>query len=231
MTAKFLTMFRWDVTLQGRQGFYYAALVVTVLWCVVLLQLPLNGRLFLLPLVIFVDLSIFGFYFMAGLLYLEKGEGILEALAGTPLPRLTYLFSKVASLTLLATLIVVAVVLVTYGVAINWLALLAGVVLNSVILILIGFILAVRYRAISEFFIPSAIYLLPTQLPLLDYLGLWDGWPLYLIPTQATMLLIQAVFVPIAPWQYIYAFGYLFVTAVVVTRWALRAFDRFVAQA
>jgi fluoroquinolone transport system permease protein len=230
MTAKFLSIFRWDVTLQGRQGFYYAALMVTVLWCVVLLQLPPDGRLFLLPLIIFLDLSIFGFYFMAGLLYLEKGEGVLEALVVTPLPRLTYLLSKVASLTLLAMLIVVAVVLVAYGPAINWLVLLSGVVLNSGVLILIGFILAVRYRTISEFLIPSAIYLLPTQLPLLDYLGLWEGWPLYLIPTQATMLLIQAVFVPIAPWQYIYAFGYLIVTAVVVTWLALRAFDRFIAR-
>jgi len=224
------TIFRWDVTLQGRQGFYYAALVVTVLWCVVMLQLPQEGRRVLLPLIIFIDLSIFGFYFMAGLLYLEKGEGILEALVVTPLPRLTYLLSKVASLTLLAGLIVVAVVLVTYGLAINWLVLLSGVVLNSGILILIGFILAVRYRAISEFFIPSVIYLIPSQLPLLDYLGIWEGWPIYLMPTQATMLLIQAVFVPIAPWQYVYAFSYLIVVAIVVMWWALRAFDRFVAR-
>lgn len=224
------TILRWDVTLQGRQGFYYAALVVTVLWCVVMLQLPPNGRAVLLPLIIFIDLSIFGFYFMAGLLYLEKGEGILEALVVTPLPRITYLLSKVISLTLLAVLIVVAVVLVTYGPAINWLVLVAGVVLNSGIMILVGFILAVRYRAISEFFIPSVIYLIPTQLPLLDYLGIWEGWPIYLVPTQATMLLIQAVFIPIAPWQYVYAISYLIVVAVVVMWWALRAFDRFIAR-
>lgn len=225
------TILRWDITLQGRQGFYYAALVVTAVWCVALLQFPPNVRLLLLPLAIFIDLSVFGFYFMAGLVYLEKGERVLEALVVTPLPRLAYLLSKVASLTLLAVLIVIAVVLVVHGPAINWLVLLAGVVLNSGILILLGFILAVRYRAISEFFIPSVVYMLPTQLPLLDYLGIWEHWLLYLLPTQATMLLIQAVFVPIAPWQYVYAFGYLTVVAVGVTWWALRAFDRFIAQA
>lgn len=221
----------WDVRSQLRQGLYVAAGVVIVIWTALFWQLPASGVGWLLPFAVFMDLSVFGFYFMAAILYLEKGDGVLEALVVTPLRRGEYLAAKLVSLTLLAVVATVVVVGLSYRGPVNWLMLLMGVVMNSWVMVLTGFVVAARYNGISEFLIPSMIWMVPTQLPLLDFFGIWQSPLIYVIPTQPTMLLIAGAFAPIAPWQLVYAVAYLVVAALVVTWLALRTFDRFVVQA
>jgi fluoroquinolone transport system permease protein len=228
--SRLLAALRWDVRIQFRQGFYYAALFVIALWVLLLSQLPGAASMLFLPFIIFFDLSVFGFYFMAGTLFLEKGEGVLEALVVTPLRTREYLLSKTLSLTVLALLVSIVVVLLVHGPVLNWLSLLAGVALNSWFLILAGFIVAARYDAVNEFLIPSILYVVPTQLPALWYFGIWDHWLLYLVPTMPAMLLIAGAFEPIAPWQILYSLVYLSAACLVVTYWAERAFRRFVVR-
>jgi fluoroquinolone transport system permease protein len=228
--SRLLSTLNWDLRIQFRQGFYYAALFVILLWVLLLSQLPDAVVALFLPYIIFFDLSVFGFYFMAGMLFLEKGEGVLEALVVTPLRRREYLISKALSLTLLAVVVSAVVVLLVYGLAINWLLFVPGVALNSWLLVLFGFVLAARYDAVNEFLIPSVLYVAPSQLPALWYFGIWESWLLYLVPTMPAMLLIAGSFEPIAPWQILYALIYLSAACVGVTIWAERAFDRFVVR-
>lgn len=220
----------WDVRLQFRQGLYFAALFVIVLWWAILSFLPQAARELFVPFAVFMDLSVFGLYFMAGMLYLERGERVLEALVVTPMPRYGYLLAKVISLTVLAMVISALMVLAVYGPGVRWGILLSGVALNSWLLILIGFILAARYEGISEFLIPSMVFMAPSQLPLLYYFGIWDHWLLYLVPTQPAMLLIEAAFRTPGPGVLAYSFGYLSVAVVVVTIWAMRVYARFVVR-
>ena len=58
---------------------------------------------------LFIDVSIFGFFFMGGMLYLEKDDGVLEALVATPLRTNDYLLTKIISLTLLSIVVSVAI--------------------------------------------------------------------------------------------------------------------------
>ena len=83
--SRLISTVRWDLRIQFRQGLYYAALFVIALWALVLSQLSETLVTLFLPYIIFFDLSVFGFYFMAGILFLEKGEGVLQALVVTPL--------------------------------------------------------------------------------------------------------------------------------------------------
>ncbi len=225
---RILPLAAWEVRIQFRQGIYYAAAFVVVVMAVVLAQLPRAAVELLAPVMIFMDLSVIGVYFMAGMLYLERQEGSIQALITSPLEPSQYLAVKVLSLTLLAVLSTAGVVLIAYGPGANWLPLLIGVALNSWMMTLYGFWLAARYASISEFVAPSLLYFVPTQLPLLAHFGIWMGWPLYLVPTQATMLLIEAGFRPIAPWQWGYAVVYLALAGAVTWRMARRAFDCFV---
>lgn len=221
---------RWDLVNQYRQGFYIAAAFVVLLWAVVLWNIPPVASGLLLPFIIFFDLSVFGFYFMAGMLFLEKGDGVLQALVVTPMRSWEYLISKSATLALLAVVVSVGVVLLVHGPAVNWLLLIPGVALNSWLLVLVGFVLAVRYDAVNEFLIPSVFYMIPSQLPALHYFGIWDSPLLYLVPTMPSMLLLEGAFAPIAGWQIVYAFVYLLVACMAVTWWAQRAFARFVVR-
>ena len=76
---------RLDLWLQLKNGFYYAVAFVLVCWFVLLTQLPEIDWGYLLPSVVFGNLVAVNFYFVAGLVLLEKGEGTLEAQVVTPL--------------------------------------------------------------------------------------------------------------------------------------------------
>lgn len=243
--TRLLSTLQWDVRSQVRQGIYLATLVVIGIWVATLAALPREAVAWLLPFAIFMDLSVFGLYFMADILYLEKSDGVLNAIVVTPLRRSEYLLAKLASLALLAVLATVIVVLaatlevdsmafgaVSMGAArqVNWLWLLIGVVMNSWLMVLIGFLLAVRYNNISEFLIPSLVFMMPSQLPLLDYFGIWTHWLIYLVPTQPTMILIEAGLRPVPTWQVVYALIYLAGAGALVWWLALAAFDRFVIR-
>jgi hypothetical protein len=95
---------------------------------------------------------------------------------------------------------------------------------------LASFVLAVRYDAINEFLIPAIWLLGAAQVPLVDSFGIWSGWPLYLLPFQASLLLVRGAFEPLAAWQWAYALAYVGVCIVLSFLWALRAFDRFVVR-
>lgn len=230
-SQRMLSTIAWDVRLQFRQGLYYAGIFVIVVWLVVMSLLTPEFRALFLPFAIFMDLSVFGFYFMAGMLFLERGERVLEALVVTPMPRYGYLLAKITSLTVLSIVLSAVLVLLLHGPRLNWLLFILGVGLNSWLLTLIGFILAARYNGISDFIIPSIVYMIPSQLPLLYYFGIWDHWLLYLVPTQPAMLLIEGAFTPLAGWQIAYSVLYLGAAAAAVTPWAFRVYDRFIVRA
>lgn len=228
--SRFLSALVWEWRLQWRHGLFYAAAFVVLVWGIVLRQLPADLVGYVLAPVLYIDLSIFGFYFMAGLLYLEKGEGVLQALVVTPLRGREYLAAKLASLTTLGVLVSLCVTALVRAPTVNWLWLAAAVAINSLFFILMGFVLAVRYDAISEFFVPSMWFLALAQLPFLDFYAVWQGWPLYLAPFQAAMLLVRGAFEPLALWQWVYALTYVLGGIAVALWWAGRAFERFVVR-
>ena len=72
------------------------------------------------PPVILENLVVNSFYFMAGLVLLEKREGTLEAQIVTPLKTGEYLLSKAISLGLLSVLESFLIILVISGTGFNW---------------------------------------------------------------------------------------------------------------
>ncbi len=227
---RLLSALRWEVLVQFRQNIFYAALFVTVLWSAVLFQVPDAGIVPVLVSVLFLDLSIFGFFFMAALYYLEKGDRVLEGLVVTPLRVAEYLTAKIGVLTALSVLVGAVVTLVVYGFSINWGWYLLAVVGMSVPISLLGFVLAARYNGINEFLVPGVFFLLVMQLPLLGYLGIWDNPLLYLVPSQPGMILLEAAFSAVPLWEIGYALLYLAALILVGWRWAEQTFVRVIAR-
>ena len=221
---------QWDWRLQWRQGIMVVAALLLLVWGALFSQVDSAFLPYLLPPVLYLDLSIFGFYFMAGLLYLEKADGVLAALVVTPMRRWHSLVAKIVTLSLLGLLMSILFVGVLHRESVNWAALLIGVLLNSVLFVLASFLLAVRYDAINEFLIPSICVLALAQVPFVDFYGLWSGWPLYLLPFQSSLLLIRGAFEPLAVWQWLYALGYVLLCIGVGFWWSLRVFEHFVVR-
>lgn len=220
-----------DIRLQARNGFYYAAGFVAFFWMLMLSQMPVANLGWLMPVFVLSNLLINTFYFIAGLVLLEKGEGTLLAQSVTPLRSWEYLAAKAITLTLLSLLENLLIVGVGYGLAFDLLPLLAGIVLAATIFVLTGFIVVSRYDSINEYLFPFFFYTLAFIPPFLDYLGLWQSWLVYLHPVQAPLLLAKAAFVPIAPWQWLYGLLYAGLWLGLLFAWSRRAFAQFVMMA
>ena len=223
-----LSTFRWDVRLQFRNGFYYVSAFVAAFIVLGLRQLPQVDLSYWWPPLILGNLTVNAFYFMAGLVLLEKGEGTLEAQIVTPLRTGEYLGSKVLSLGLLSLFETFAMVVLVSGVGFSWPLLAAGVLLLIALLALYGFIVVARYDSITEFLLPSIVWTLGLSLPLLYYFNLWRSWLLFLHPLQAPLVLIQAAFGPVPAWQILYGVLYGLLWTGIAYYFTQRAFYRFV---
>lgn len=219
---------RIDIRLQYRNGFYFAAAFVAIISVFVLRWLALSNLGYLLPALVFSNLLINTFYFISGLILLEKGEGTLEAQIITPMRSWEYLASKVITLSLLAIMENFFIVIFAFGFNFDFFLLAIGLLLVSIIYCLFGFIVVIRYESINEFLFPSFIYTLVLPLPMLYYFEIWQHAVYYLHPVFAPFLLLAAAFQPIEIWQGIYGLLYSFLWIGILFYFSQRAFYRFV---
>ena len=219
---------RLDLRLQWRNGFHYVVAFVLACWFVLLTRLPAIDWGYVLPAVVFGNLVMVNFYFIAGLVLLEKGEGTLEAQVVTPLADWEYLASKTGTLTALSLVEQVVIVWSAHGGGFAVGPLVAGIVLAAVLYTLVGFLLIARYRSINEYMFPSVLFTAVLSLPMLHYFGLWDTWLLHLHPFTAPLVLLAGAFRPIPPWHWAYGVLYSAAWIGVLLVAARRTFDRFI---
>lgn len=225
---RLLSAARWDVSLQFRNGFYFVSAFTAVVMIVLLKQFPGVDFGYWWPAIITGNLTVNSFYFMAGIVLLEKSEGTLEAQIVTPLRPWEILGSKVLTLGLLALFETLAMVVILQGVNFNWFLLVTGIVLYIAMLSLYGFIVVARYDSISEFLLPSAVWTMGFSLPLLYYFDIWRSWVMFLHPLQGIFVLLQAAFAFVSAGQIVYGIVYSILWTGIFMWLSLRTFRRFV---
>lgn len=221
---------RLELTLQLRQRFLHAAVFSGLIWLAVLLPMPAGLRPVAEPYVLVGDVSIIGFFFIAGTVFFEKQERTLGAVISTPLRFWEYLSAKLALLVLISLFVAVVVATVTHGLAYDVAPLVVGVVLGTLLMLLIGFTTSLPFASISDWFLAATIPLAVMTLPVLNYSAVWPNPLLYVIPTQGPLLLFGAAFEQVAlqPWQIGYAVLYPMVCVAGLCRAAKAMFDRYV---
>jgi fluoroquinolone transport system permease protein len=220
-----------DVRLQIRNGFYYAAAFVAFFWTFALSRIPPDRLTLWMPVFILSNLLINTFYFMAGLVLLEKAEGTLMAQSVTPLRSWEYLVSKVATLAFVSICEGFVIVLFGYGTGFEPMALLLGVISSAVIFAFVGFLVVIRYDSINEFLFPSFLFTMLFVPPFLSYFGLIGSRLIYLHPLQGSLLLTQAAFERIENWQWLYSLVYSILWIGIVFVLSRHRFERFVIAA
>jgi fluoroquinolone transport system permease protein len=225
---RLLNTLRCDMRLQYRNGFYYAAALVAVIAAILLSQIRQSELQLLLPAFVFTNILINTFYFISGLVLLEKGEGTLESLIVTPLRHGEYLWSKILTLVTLSEIETFAIVFVVYGLNFSWLWLAAGTGLLGALYALLGFIFVARYDTINEFLFPSFLITLLLSIPQLGYFQLLQSPFFYLHPLQAPLILLEAAFRSVSAWQLVYGITYSLLWIGISFTAAQRAFYRFV---
>jgi fluoroquinolone transport system permease protein len=196
-----------DIQLQARNGFYTISLFIIALWSGLISILPHFDTQQILPILVFTNLIITTFYFISGLVLLEKNEGSIYAQIVTPLRLNEYLFSKLLTLSILACVENLAVVLLLQGFDVNFLSLITGVLLASMLFAVFGFIFIVRYDNINAFLMPSVAFMFLISLPVLPLLGIGQTWMFYVHPLNGPLLLIKGGFGSLRLWDIFYAVG------------------------
>lgn len=186
-------MLRWDFTMQLRHGFWVAAVFALLPWLAVLLSVSQSQATIILPALIFLDISIAGTLFMAGVYFFEKREGSLFALAVSPIETWQWLISKLVSLMVMGTAMCVALVVVKKGLDAPWGPLLVACVGVNVLFILFGFMLAAGSEQFTGFFVRWVPFFALMEVPCLSFFGI--SHPLFwLFPTQPALVLLRGAF-------------------------------------
>src|SRR5690554_1144750 len=152
--------FRADIRFQFKQGFYLVYVVLTFIYMIILAKFPLDWKELAVPLVVFSDPSMVGFFFIGAIVMLEKVQGVLKYVTVTFLRSIEYLLAKVLSLTILAITAATMIVPVTYHEPLNWFILIVGIALTSSFFVLYGFIAAADCTTMNQYFIKMIPYML-----------------------------------------------------------------------
>jgi len=237
--SRLVAAMKTDVTVQVRNNLYAIGVSVGALIAVAISQLANPARLSAaIPAAILLLGGGSTMLYVAGMMIFEKEEGTLHAVIVSPLRTSEYLWSKILTLTALATLesaviIVGALLIMSRSAAVAWPnipLLLLGIIAIGVLFTLIGIVLVVRYNKITDFLVPMTALTSLLQIPFLHFWGVVEHPAFLLIPTSAPTMLMQGAFVPLTPWEWFYAIGYTTVLLVGLTAWAYRAFETHVVM-
>jgi fluoroquinolone transport system permease protein len=225
---RLLASLKYDIAFQFRHGFYYAYLFISVLYILILKNLPAGVRPTVTTLVIFTDTAVLGFFFIGGIILLEKAQNTLESLFVTPLRLGEYFMSKVISLTLIALLMSSVIMVLVNGIPPYPLPFVLGVLLSSIFYTLLGFILSARARTLNEYFVSALLCTFIVGLPVVDFLALYQNPLFYVLPTQASLLLIHGAFQSVSFLGIVYGILNLTVWSILAYIWARRRFTTYV---
>lgn len=204
------TMLKWDVILQSRYKIIHLSILSVIVYYMSLVAIPSLNTTEFKTLYLIMDPTLIGIMFVGALVLFEKTENTLQALTVTPMETRTYFLSKIISLTILSVVSGFLFVFLSHGIDFHYFYMIAGIVLTSIFLILLGFLLVARCRSINEYLALMMIaFLLLFVPPLIDLSGIYENVVFYLWPSQASFLLFNGVFGAISLYDTIYALAYL----------------------
>lgn len=188
-----LKALKWDFYLQKKYNILLIALIISILysvcWRIIGGDLP-NKVLIVL---IFSDPAMLGFLFIGVLLLKDKGNNTLQVFNVSPLSTQQYILSKTISLTIIAIICTLIISIVAFGIGVNFFFFVLGVILSSSLFIFIGFIAVSMVKSFNEYVFVLPFFMLPLCVPFLNYFGVTNSKLLYLIPTQASLILLDTI--------------------------------------
>ena len=227
---KLLLALRGDLLRQWRYNLIVTALVVTILYALILIPMRQNQMDKAMLFLIFSDPVALGMLFIGALILFERSDRTLEALVVTPLKAWQYLWAKAISLSLLGVFCSLVMLIVGFGwnIPVAWFII--GVGLSSLIFVFLGFIIVASCTSFYQYMLKMGISLIPVALPLLNFIELTDTRLWYIIPTQATLILMETVVKFPSIGDLVYSVLYLLIWCFGSFYFALRAFNRYLSR-
>lgn len=160
----FPKLFLGDVKFQRRYGFYLLYAAVTLLYLIVLFQLPSDWKETAGGMLLFTDPTVLGLIFSGAIVQLEIAERTFDSLAIAPIKPSWYVASKALSLAMLSSACAILIGAFAFPLArLPWV--IAAVFLGSMVFTMIGLILAFQTRSLNRFFFTVILIMLVAMLP------------------------------------------------------------------
>lgn len=205
-----------DLLFQFKQGFYFVYLVLLLLYLVLLEQFPADTVKIILPILIYIDPSVLGLFFIGGIVLLEKQQGILSLLHISPLKVSEYLFSKLLTLSFISLLVGVLLSLTSYQGKTDFLILIIGIIVSSVFYTMIGLLVSTKARNVNGYFISIIPWMLLLVIPCFLLLLPRQMFLFNLIPAVAGLKLVFAAFSTVPTYEIIFNVSYMIVLDVLL---------------
>ena len=190
-----------EILLQWRQGFWLIYFIVSIIYVIILLNIPRENRMVVSLIMILSDTTMLGVMFVGALVLLEKQQNVIQAFFVTPLKPSQYIWSKTLSLSLIAFSMSILIYLPVAHFSGYTLLILLTTAITAGIFAMLGLGISARLRGINDYFgvLMGASMLI--ALPIIPYL-LWDQHPVLLcLPYIASLDLMLGAFDPIPPWR------------------------------
>ncbi len=178
-------MLKQDFRFQFRHGFYYIYAAVTIVYSIILRLIPEAFRPQAAADLIFSDTAVLGFFFIGGIVLLERSEQLLESLFISPLRIHEYLLSKIISLgTLAFSCSVILLIVSGQNNATLILIILTGSVLSSVIFTAMGIVISAKAKNVNQYFLFSIGFMILFLPAVLDITGIVSSPLFYIFPIR-----------------------------------------------
>lgn len=215
-----------DIVFQYKQGFYFIYLLISFIYLLILSQLPLKFLNIALPIIVFSDPSVLGLFFIGGILLLEKEQGIIQTLSVTPLKTHEYLISKLVSLFMISILAVLLITFLSLTSDVNYMLLIASVLLTSVFFTLIGIIIATTSRHLNAFFVKMIPWMIVLVFPCALVVMFPNEMIISLFPSVASLKLVYGAYHGISNLDVMFSVVVLVISNVLLFRKAITMFEK-----
>lgn len=216
---------KWDFIRQYRYNIVGAAAFVTVVYILLLVGIEWEYKDKLIVFLIFNDPAALGMIFIGSLVLFEKSDQTLEALVVTPIKAWQYLWAKGNSLTFIVLASSLLMAIAGHGWQINYYFFILGIILTSNFYIFLGFIIVSQTKSFNEYILKMALWLVPLSLPFLNFIELTNTYWWYIIPSQASLILLESALGKAhATWEITYSILFLSFCTLISFYFAQRAF-------
>ena len=190
---RILNAVKGDILFQFRSGFHGIYIILSLIYILALNELPDTWARVGVPFMIYSDPSVLGFFFIGGLVMLERVQGVVALMGVTPVRAYEYLLGKIISLTLISLGAGFSIAHFT-GQRTNPISLFLAITLTSAMYSLIGFNVALKSRSMNRYFgkvIPMTLLIV---LPMFSLVGFKYSWLFYVFPSVATAKMFMLSF-------------------------------------
>ena len=180
-----------DIRYQFKYGFYFIYAIMVLFYTILIGFVPESWRHVATAVILFIDPAALGFFFIGGILLLEKNERILDVLFVTPLRLWEYILSKAVSLSLVSVLSGMFIGLLGPGINANIPVLTSSLMISSVFYTLVGIASGIKAKTVNQYMIitiPAEILL--SAPPVLLLFGIKSAF-LEIMPGSLVLRLFQ----------------------------------------